>query len=524
MKSYVVTTNSNKELSSVSYNYDYESNSSNYYGLCTKVTTKMNDSETIVQNNTLLNDSTSMSGKVISKSVVTRGSTKESSVSYTYDTKGRNTASTAYINSSESQNVKTTYTYSDTTGFSAMPVEIKITGAEGSIKYTYDKLGNVLSVTNQNNCKTSYTYDGIGNITRQGYYDDTGSEKSHVSLQYDYSDNTISFTNENGKVEVYDYDPVGNPEKITKGGSVICTYTYDNRLRPATYTEGKAVTTYTYDNRDRLTSEVIKEGTKILSNKTYTYENNSTGLKTTEKIKGDSSSADITNITQADVLGRNTMVNSGGNTFNYEYDMLGNVTKESNFVQDGVYLDKKYTYDSYGNVLKCDEVPSNNTSDVTTTSASYDMLGRMITSTDGKGNTTEYTYNVLGLVTNKKVPFSVDNNGNMQYTNYGYTYDAVGNVTKDTVSEGVTNTYTYDYRNRVTQVKSGEQTVDYVYDNVGNIVQYKTGNGTQVHKYEYDSLNRVVKYTDALNNSETYTYDGNQDMIKKVFRAFATQK
>ena len=56
------------------------------------------------------------------------------------------------------------------------------------------------------------------------------------------------------------------------------------------------------------------------------------------------------------------------------------------------------------------------------------------------------------------------------------------NMTKDTVTSGVTNTYAYDYRNRVTQVKSGEQSVDYVYDNVGNIVQYKTGNGTQVHK------------------------------------------
>ena len=522
MKSYVVTTNNNKELSSVSYNYDYESNSSNYYGLCTKVTTKMNDSETIVQNNTILNDSTSMSGKVISKSVVTRGSTKENSVSYTYDTKGRNTASTSYINSSESQNVKTTYTYSDTTGFSAMPVEIKITGAEGSVKYTYDKLGNVLSVTNQNNCKTSYTYDGIGNITRQGYYDDTGSEKSHVSLQYDYSDNTISFTNENGKVEVYDYDPVGNPEKITKGGSVICTYTYDNRLRPATYTEGKAVTTYTYDNRDRLISEVIKEGTKVLSNKTYTYENNSTGLKTTEKIKGDSSSADITNITQADVLGRSTMVDSQGDITYYTYDKIGNVIKTQNYIaalsDRTVYLTVDYTYDSMGNVLSTTRIDDTDTVNARRTYATYDMLGRMITSTDGKGNTTEYTYNVLGLVTNKKVPFSVDNNGNMQYTNYGYTYDAVGNVTKDTVTSGVTNTYTYDYRNRVTQVKSGEQTVDYVYDNVGNIVQYKTGNGTQVHKYEYDSLNRVVKYTDALNNSETYTYGGNQDMIKKVDR------
>ncbi|MDO4301669.1 MAG: hypothetical protein Q4D26_09805 [Clostridia bacterium] len=113
--------------------------------------------------------------------------------------------------------------------------------------------------------------------------------------------------------------------------------------------------------------------------------------------------------------------------------------------------------------------------------------------TDGKGNTTEYTYNALGLVTNKKVPFALDSSGNMQYTNYSCSYDAVGNVTRDTVTSGVVNTYSYDYRNRVTQAKSGEQSVNYVYDNVGNMIQYKTANGTQVHKYAYDALNRVTK-------------------------------
>ena len=91
------------------------------------------------------------------------------------------------------------------------------------------------------------------------------------------------------------------------------------------------------------------------------------------------------------------------------------------------------------------------------TYATYDMLGRMITSTDGKGNTTEYSYNALGLVTNKKVPFALDNSGNMQYTNYSYSYDAVGNVTRDAVTSGVVNTYSYDHRSRVTQAKSVEQ-------------------------------------------------------------------
>ena len=305
----------------------------------------------------------------------------------------------------------------------------------------------------------------------------------------------------------------------TKGGNVLSSYTYDTRLRPVTYTEGKSVTTYTYDNRDRLTSEIVKEGTKVLSNKSYTYENNSIGLKTTETIKGDSVSADITNIVQNDIMDRSVMENKAGDITNYTYDMLGNVIKEQEYRgtsnNTDVYLTKDYTYDHAGNVLSVKETDGNNVINKYNT---YDMLGRMVTSTDAKGNTTTYKYNTLGQVTEKKIPFAADSSGNMVYTYNKYTYDSVGNVISESVTDGVTNNYTYDYRNRVTKAVSGAQSVEYVYDNVGNIVEYKTANGTQVHKYDYDGLNRVVKYTDALGKSETYTYDSNNDMTSKKDR------
>ena len=66
--------------------------------------------------------------------------------------------------------------------------------------------------------------------------------------------------------------------------------------------------------------------------------------------------------------------------------------------------------------------------------------------------------------------------------------------------------------------ETGDQSADYVYDNVGNMIQYSTAGGTQVHKYDYDVLNRITKYTDALGNSESYTYDSSMDMIKRTDR------
>lgn len=70
----------------------------------------------------------------------------------------------------------------------------------------------------------------------------------------------------------------------------------------------------------------------------------------------------------------------------------------------------------------------------------------------------------------------------------------------------------------VIHTETGDQSADYVYDNVGNMIQYSTAGGTQVHKYDYDVLNRITKYTDALGNSESYTYDSNMDMIKRTDR------
>ena len=171
---------------------------------------------------------------------------------------------------------------------------------------------------------TKYKYDGIGNITEIEYpknktnvngnlYDTSlGSDK--VSIAYNYKTNTITVTNENGKKTVYDYDAVGNKCTVTSKSDgtagakdiVLESYKYDTRLRPTEVITGKAKTTYTYDNRDRvLTTKITDKVTgALLSDESYSYVNNSTGLQTTHTLKGDSTAANIVTVTQQDVLGR----------------------------------------------------------------------------------------------------------------------------------------------------------------------------------------------------------------------------
>ena len=508
-----------------------------HYWLETGASYQKNNNEVITVTNTLYESSGWDEGnnnKMISDTTVKVGNSIKARTEYEYypdctlHNKKEYTAMTSAGYPSTGY-ITTNYDYAMDSGKSAAkPTYMKITdtGNPGSIitEYEYDFEGNMTLVKDGRGYYTSYAYDKYNNPVKEAHAStlsglETVQNKKYI---YNYTANTCTVTDENNSSVVYEYDKAGNLLKIKSGTVVLAEYEYDDMMRPAKYKEGKAEVIYEYDGRDRIKSEVIKEGTKVLSNKAYNYETIATGFKATEKINGDSNSAAITNVVQTDVFGRNTMVNNAGNINYYTYDMMDNAIKDQNYIgiSNGanVYLNMDYTYDSFGNVLSATRTDNNDTANAVTTSAAYDMLGRMITSTDGKGSTTEYRYNSLNQVTNKKLPFAVDNNGNMVYTNYSFEYDAAGNLTEESVTSGVTNTYVYDYRNKMTQARSGIETVNYTYDDAGNMVEYKTGNGG-VHKYAYDNLNRVIKYTDALNFSETYTYDNNSDMTSKKDRS-----
>ena len=213
------------------------------------------------------------------------------------------------------------------------------------------------------------------------------------------------------------------------------------------------------------------------------------------------------NITQSDILGRNLYVQTADHKVKYTYDMAGNAIEEASYSNNSIYNCKKYTYDSKGNVLSCTESSNPNYSG-TTTSFTY---------TDGNGNKTLYTYDILDHLSEKSIPFSVDSNGNMSYNKIDYTYDAMNNLCYET-NGYTTSEYVYDHRNRLTEAYTGSQKTGYRYDKAGNMVQMEKAYSQNTYNYEYDNLNRLTKYTDAMGYTETYEYDEYNDMIKKTDR------
>ncbi|MBB5324544.1 RHS repeat-associated protein [Anoxybacillus tepidamans] len=143
----------------------------------------------------------------------------------------------------------------------------------------------------------------------------------------------------------------------------------------------------------------------------------------------------------------------------------------------------------------------------------YDALNQLTKETLADGTTITYEYDAVGNRTKKIV-----NNGTTTTTTYtydaadqltavngqAYTYDANGNLTNNG-----NKTFVYDDDNRLIEVKnvSGTTIASFTYDQLGRRISKTTSNGTIYYHYDGDS-NQVLYETDANNNIVAeYTWD-----------------
>ncbi len=149
--------------------------------------------------------------------------------------------------------------------------------------------------------------------------------------------------------------------------------------------------------------------------------------------------------------------------------------------------------------------PDQTTSTTTTT---YDALGRVISKADQAGKVTAYGYDALGRLTS--VTQDAVTGGLNLVTQYGY--DEVGNRISQTDANSHTTTYAYDQLGR----RSGRtlpagQSESYVYDADGNLKSKIDFNG-KTTTYAYDTSNRLLSKTPDASFSApavSFTYFAN---------------
>jgi RHS repeat-associated protein/uncharacterized repeat protein (TIGR01451 family) len=189
----------------------------------------------------------------------------------------------------------------------------------------------------------------------------------------------------------------------------------------------------------------------------------------------------------------------------YEYDAAGRIARKT----AGNGMLSTYQYNPAGQVLNLTHSLANNAA-ISWFNYTYDSRGRRTTMSTVDGNWT-YTYDDLGqlihavfastsTIPNQDLTYVYDAVGNRthaiengvaisyamnklnQYFSVGqtnYTFDADGNLIREVWPQG-TNTYAYNYENRLTEVVSSQGTWQNAYDGLGNRVSSnENGVGTR---------------------------------------------
>ena len=486
----------------VKYSYD------NSYNLLNTIEYKKDASTVIKQTNDLTSDR-----KAVRETRTTENNVLKKKQSFEYDENGNIITLKNYTSKDDS--ILTTLTYEK-----GAWLKTRTTG-EATSTLTYDTLGRIIGKTDPNGSQIKQEYDRLGRITRIIFPDNTARAYS-----YNDTENTVVYQNENGNQIKYKYDGFGNVAQIADltTNKILSTYKYDAILRNSEFIDGNGnKTEYTYDYADRILTKTVGGS----YTEKYEYQdgyslNLSREIKT---IEGDKNAPAI-QIFQDKDLQNNTVKRGYLNkrleyATVFEYDYKGNVITEltAKDKEQGYDYTRKYETDYAGNILSI-------TSDKNiVTKYQYDLMGRVTSQTDPKGNTTQYIYNELNQLTEEEIPFS-----DQYHSIKKYQYDLKGNMTKQSISSSLPgaplqyrDTY-YEYNPKdllikVTNIDDGQEYyTEYTYDAAGKLTSQATRNGANKTSYTYNSLNQMIKLTDPMGESETYSYDLNNNLIGKTDR------
>ncbi|HEY9284585.1 MAG TPA: RHS repeat-associated core domain-containing protein [Pyrinomonadaceae bacterium] len=201
--------------------------------------------------------------------------TPQGTLNYTYDAAGN----VLSVNSPNANGVSVNYTYDALNRLSAVD-DHRL--APATTTYAYDANGNLRGTTYPNGVRTSYTYNTLNRLTKLDA-DKNAAPLAGYAYVLGAAGNRLSVTEATGRVVDYNYDALyrltaetisGNP---LPAGNGSLNYTYDavgNRLARTSGVAAIATTTSAFDPNDRLATDTYDpNGNTTASNgNTYAYD------------------------------------------------------------------------------------------------------------------------------------------------------------------------------------------------------------------------------------------------------------
>jgi RHS repeat-associated protein len=460
-------------------------------------------------------------------------------VSYSYDSRGnRSQASTYDPDGSLVRQIKSVYDLRN---------HLASINDSGSItQQVADALGNLVQQTDpNNNPPTTHSYDplnrliqtvnAIGGTTRYGY--DVNGDVNQVitpngattGYQYDDFGNLLQEDSPDRGTTTYAYDAAGNLIQKTDARGVVANYSYDalNRLT-ATHFSGMsqasdADITLTYDQGQNCSNGIGHLCTAQDQSGTTIYAYDAFG----------------------NILNQIHSTGTTTSTISYRYD-------SGNRIAMIIYPDGRevgYTRDAIGRIQGITTTAAGN-SQTLVSARQYHADGSLTGETFGNGLADQRQYTSQGRLSS----WTLD--GSNVNLNYGYSYDANGNMTSQSGPDGAAayqydpldrlideswgtgnyhNAFSYDNNgNRLTSLDSSGNTVDYSYDLQSNrlnqhgsqkITLDAAGNTTNdgTYQYLYDAAGRLSEVLLSGVTVASYRYDYRGLRREKITAASTTK-
>ncbi len=373
-----------------------------------------------------------------------------------------------------------------------------------SLKYSYDSDGYMTASTDELNYETTYEYDPQKRLT--AVINPLGD---HIwRVEHDALGRIAKYIDGNGEASTFEYN--ASQTRFTDARNIDTIYTIDGkkRITEISYPDGSTESKQ-YNEYNLLTAFTDKDG--LLTQ--YRYDEHTRNLIT--EILPDEKTIQYQYNFSGDLIGE---IDALGRTTRYEYDSQHNNTKIT-YPDDTAQL---FSYDilnrlssvtnpkgetiTYEYTGKTTGVVKVTDSAGVSTVNSYDAMGRLLSSTTGD-ETTQYTYLSNGLLDSMKNP-----DGTIEK----YEYDAAGKSVGVVDPKGNRTGFVYDKEGRIIQIVAPDNgVIQYSYDANGNLKSETNAKG-ETYTYDYDESNQAISQTNPDGISSSFVYDKKGRVIKET--------
>ncbi len=369
-------------------------------------------------------------------------------------------------------------------------------------KYEYDQYGRLIKIIEDANgtaLETQMEYDRQDEITKI-------AKPGNVWVQYIYDGRGLLISEITGRdsndiiITEYQYDQNGNCVQQTDAGGTTSILQYDefDRIKRH-YLPSGAYAVYSYNSASQVISQTLYDVNNIAMQQTV-YEYDDAGrcgsVRQRQQCGIDNDTDDFVTVYSFDcfdnVIQKTIKAETEANdiALQYQFDGKSRLTK----IIDAMSNSKKFAYDKDDNLKSI-------TNELNLTSVNtYDGLGRLAKTQTPSGIYKTFIYDSLDRCINE----TLHDANNTPIEQKRFEYDGLGNTVKTITMRNAANTNDSN--------SCADSTVVYGTNDAGQIESstiFYNSDKQAVEHYQYDSIGRLSKITDAIGNIAEILYDTN---------------